>query len=315
MAEIRVESRWKRVLGNRSLPFLVQWAIRRGFRVATARMRTLPDFVIIGAQRCGTTSLYNYLIEHPAVSPAFMKETHFFDFSFHKGVNWYRAFFPCAYGFSAVPGERCSQKRGSRPGAGVKPKRGRQAFVTGESTPYYLFHPRVPERVKQTVPEVKLIVLLRNPVDRAYSHYHHELRTGAEQSPFEDALKRENEVLPREAAKILEDASYRSFSHVHHSYLSRGIYVDQLRRWIELFGRESMIIVRSEDFCDDPATTVDQVFRFLGLPSWTTDRYKKYNLAHYEPLDAATRERLIAYYEPHNRRLYEYLGLDMGWEN
>jgi hypothetical protein len=110
VTEVRGESQWKRALGNNSLPFLVQWVIRRGFRVVTARMRTLPDFIIIGAQRCGTTSLYNYLVEHPRVSPAFMKETHFFDFNFHKGVNWYRAFFPSA-GFLSSPYQASLQPR------------------------------------------------------------------------------------------------------------------------------------------------------------------------------------------------------------
>ncbi len=288
--------------------------------MATARLRTLPDFVIIGAQRCGTTSLYNYLVEHPHVSPAFMKETHFFDFHFHRGVNWYRSFFPTAHGFSAagfrsVTYERSVELTGIHPSNRALKGRSRQGILTGESTPYYLFYPHAPQRVKEVVPGVKLIVLLRNPVDRAYSHYHHEVRTGAETASFEDALEREGEILPGEVAKIWEDGHYRSFSHIHHSYLSRGIYVDQLRRWIEIFGRERMIIIRSEDFFTDPALTVDRVFRFLGLPGWTASQYMKYNLAHYDPMDATTRNRLLAHFEPHNRRLYEHLHLDLGWEN
>jgi hypothetical protein len=287
--------------------------------MATARMRTLPDFLIIGAQRCGTTSLYNYLVEHPSVSPAFMKETHFFDFNFHKGVNWYRAFFPSA-GLLSSPYQVPLQARHSDARPPGQRSDGRRQRLTGESTPYYLFYPHAPRRVKETIPGVKLIVLLRNPVDRAYSHYHHEVRTGAEKASFEDALERERETMPREVAKIREDARYTSFSHVHHAYLSRGIYVDQLQPWVELFGRERMIIISSEDFYADPATAVGQVFDFLGMPGWTSSRYKKYNEAQYDRMDTAIRDRLIAYYKPHNQRLYEYLDREripirLDWEN
>ena len=296
--------------------------------MATARLRTLPDFIIIGAQRCGTTSLYNYLAQHPSVLPAFMKETHFFDFHFHKGVSWYRAFFPparrfrTAAGFSSadsVPsGRRASSQR--TPDEGQR-KGGQRGFITGESTPYYLFYPHAAYRIKETVPSVKLIVLLRNPVDRAYSHYHHEVRTGAETASFEDALVRERETVPGETARILEDGRYRSVPHIHHSYLSRGIYADQLPRWVELFGSERMMIVKSEDFDKDPALTADQVFHFLDLPGWkSADGYEKYNLAHYESMHPDTRARLLSYFEPHNLRLRDYLAarripVRLDWEN
>ena len=320
MAGIREQSQWKRVLGSRSLPFLLQWGIRRGFRILTARIRSLPDFLIIGAQRCGTTSLYNYLVEHPHVSPAFMKETHFFDLHFHRGANWYRAFFPTTHrfsvaGFGLARRDRSVKPADDHPSNDAFRSRSHRRTLTGESTPYYLFYPHAPQRVKVMIPEVKLIVLLRNPVDRAYSHYHHEVRTGAEAASFEDALEREAEIMPGEIAKTWEDGRYRSFSHIHHSYLSRGIYVDQLRRWIELFGREQMIVIRSEDLYRDPAMTVDRVLRFLGLSRWTKSQYTMYNLAHYDRMDAAIRNRLLAHFEPHNRRLYEYLHVDMGWEN
>jgi len=258
----------------------------------------MPDFIIIGAQRCGTTSLYNYLMEHPNVVPAFRKEVHFFDNHFSKGITWYRSHFPFAI-------HKHYAKRIRH-----------QDFITGEATPYYIFHPHAPQRVLETVPRVKLIVLLRNPVDRAYSHYHHEVKMGGETLSFEDAIEREQEKLPVEMAKMLEDKNYNSFDHQKYSYLSRGIYVDQLENWTSFFHREQILVLKSEDFFNDPATTLEQVIEFLSLPNWKlSNEYKEYNRAHYPEMDAATRERLSDYFEPHNQRLYEYLGVNLGWNN
>jgi hypothetical protein len=294
--------------------------------MATSPLRTLPDFVIIGAQRCGTTSLYNYLVQHPDVAPAFIKETHFFDLYFGRGLNWYRAYFPILSGLSwKEPGAGWLGQ--ILPGHGPATVGVRQRHVlTGESTPYYLFHPHAPRRIEEAVPNVKLLVLLRNPVDRAHSHYHHEVRMGAEERSFEEAIEREEKSLASETARLLEDEGYRSFTHMHHSYLARGIYVDQIQRWTEFFGRDQMMILRSEDFYHDPSACLEQVMHFLGLPgsgeypraqSGTGQKqgsYEKYRLGQYAEMDAATRRQLDAYFEPHNQRLFGYLGTDLGWE-
>lgn len=289
----------------RHLPFLAQWAGQRLFRRLTARWRTLPDFVIIGAQRCGTTSLYNYLVDHPGVATAFMKETHFFDLHFSKGLGWYRAHFPLV-------------STGRRVAGPPRP-------LVGEATPYYLFYPHAAPRLRAALPDAKLMVLLRNPVDRAYSHYHHEVSMGVETLSFEEALSREESVLPAETARITADGRYRSFAHFHGSYLARGIYIDQLVPWIHssppdavrqgwgcTLTNDNLMIIRSESFYADPAAVVRQVFAFLGLPAWTSGTYKKYNLAHYDGMNPATRERLAAFYRPHNQRLYEAFGMDLG---
>jgi hypothetical protein len=278
----------QRALSRYSLRFVAKWAVQRVFRGLTAWGRTLPDFIIIGAQRCGTTSLYNYMADHPGVASAFLKETHFFDIHFAKGLSWYRAHFPFAWG----------QRRP----------------VVGEATPYYLFYPHAPHRVRDTVPGAKLIVLLRNPADRAYSHYHHEVSTGVETASFEEALKREESTLPGETARVVADEGYRSFAHFHYSYLARGIYVDQIHPWTKLFDKEHLLIIKSEDFYADPAAVVGQVFRFLDLPPWTSGTYEKYNLAHYADMNPATRDRLEAFFQPHNQRLYDVLGTDLGWD-
>jgi hypothetical protein len=287
----------KRVLQRHSLSFLIGWALRNGFRQLTGRMRTLPDFIIIGGQRCGTTSLYNYLVEHPQVSPAFMKETHFFTRNYRKGLNWYRANFPPLWYRN-----RTQRRDGTD-------------LVSGEATPYYLFYPHTPQRVSKAVPDAKLIVLLRNPVDRAYSQYHHEIRQGLVTLSFKDALKREQEELPKETAKILGDEDYHSVVHQSYSYVARGIYVDQLERWTQYFSKEQMLILRSEDLAEEPVSTLGQVADFLKLPRWQPREYTRYHLAHYDPIDPATRERLANHFRDHNQRLYEFLGRDFCWES
>jgi hypothetical protein len=284
-----------RAVGKYPVPYLAGWAIRLGFRLLTSRWRTLPDFIVIGVQRGGTTSLYNYLARHPHVIPSFMKETHFFDNFYDRGMMWYRAQFPCTMrGNIAVP------RRDGR-------------WITGEATPYYMFYHHAPKRILACVPNVKLIVLLRNPVDRAYSHYHHEVKMGTEQLSFEAALQREEKELSSEERKIQQDESYRSFFHQHYTYMSRGIYVDQLVRWSALFDSEQILVLKSESFYHNPEAVLHQVTDFLCLSTLELREYEQYNLNQYSPMESATRERLLAYFEPYNQRLYEFLGIDLGW--
>ena len=275
----------RRALSRHSLPYLAMWATRRAWRMLTKRWRRLPDFLIIGGQRCGTTSLYNYLVEHPGVAPAFVKEVHFFDNRFEKGPGWYRAHFPLG---------------GSK--------------VTGESSPYYLFHPHAPRRAFATVPGARLIVLLRNPIERAISQYHHQVRMGLETLSFEAALDKEARELAGEQERMEADEGYHSPLHQAYSYLARGIYVDQLGAWLRYYEREQMLILRSEDLYADPPATLARTTAFLGLPAWSPDSYPRYNRGDYAELSAAMRRRLGDYFEPHNQRLYEFLDIDFGWQ-
>ena len=144
---------------------------------------------------------------------------------------------------------------------------------------------------------------MRNPVDRAYSHYHHTLRLGFETLSFEDAIKSEAERLDGEREKILEDEPYRSRSHQSFSYVSRGIYVDQLEAWMRAFARDQILILKSEDFYAEPAAVLRRVQQFLGLPAWQSNVYKKYNGAAYPDMDASMRKRLVDFFKPHNKRL------------
>lgn len=285
----------KRLIDPKPLPPFLKRVVKAP-RALTARIRLLPDFLIIGAQRCGTTSLQRYLIRHPCIAPAFRKEVHFFDRNLRKGTTWYREHFPSfLYKYYVMTILR-------------------RQFMTCEATPSYIFYPHAPRRIFEIVPRVKLIVLLRNPVDRAYSHYQHEVGLKYEALSFEEAIKQEPERLNGEREKILVDEAYDSYRYRHYSYMSRGVYADQLEVWMTLFPKEQIFIVRSEDFFAEPSRVFHQVLRFLELPAWELPNYKQYNGREYTTMDAATRRRLIQYFEPHNRRLYEFLGRNFCWD-
>jgi hypothetical protein len=247
-----------------------------------------PDYLIIGAQRSGTTSLYTYLRHNRHIGKARKKEVHFFDFNYDRGMGWYKHHFP------TLLAKRSAERRLGGP------------YITGEASPYYLVNPLVPARVHEALPSVKLIVLLRDPVNRAYSHFQQQRRLGNEtSSSFEEAIERETGVLDSESPSSLV---YRKFS-----YLVRGIYVDQLERWLSLFPREQMLILQSEDFFRDPASTEKAVCEFLGIPPRRRAKYPRRSKKRYPELAPATREFLSSHYRDHNRRLYDYLGRDFGW--
>ena len=265
----------------------------------SGEMGALPDFVIIGAQKSGTTSLYHLLTKHPYVEPAAFKELQYFDLLFEEGIEWYRQCF--------LPPQQ---------------KNGRQT-ITGEGTPSYLFHPLAPERMATVIPQARLIALLRNPVDRAYSDYHHRVSNGQETRSFEEAIEVEEKRLRGEREKVFEDKNYgidpASSEHLPKSinvdqYLSRGIYVNHLLRWSTFFKEEQMLILKSEDFFERPQETLKLMLDFLDLPDWKPEGWEIRKRGGYErEMDPPARRRLEDLFEPHNQRLYEYLGVDFGW--
>jgi hypothetical protein len=248
-----------------------------------------PDFVIIGTQKGGTTFLYDLLGQHPNVQPAMRKEIHYFDRYFDKGTDWYLSRFPTPTWMD-----------------------GRKS-ITGEATPYYLFHPHAARRMAQAAPQARLIALLRDLVDRAHSSYRHQARQGRETLEFEEALEAEETRLRGERDRMLEDEHYASFNYQHFTYLSRGIYVDQLMEWSKFFSRDQMLVLKSEDLFDQTENVLKNVLDFLDLPDWEPEATQPSHAYNYPGMSAATRQRLCDYFEPHNRRLYEYLGEDFGW--
>ena len=263
--------------------------IRAEYRQATAQLRGLPSTLIIGTQKGGTTSLFNYLVQHPYVLPLLSKVTHYFDFNYAGGVTWYRAQFPYA-------------------------RRLQGSTLTLDASPYYMVHPLVPERAARLLPGVKLIALLRNPVDRALSHYQHEVRGGREPLSFAEALDREQERLAGEEERLRREPAYYSWNHHRYAYTRRGLYVTQLRRWAQHFPREQLLVLQSEWLFRDPPAASAAVFRFLGLRPHQLERYETFLPGDYErKLPEALHARLTAYFEPHNRELFRWLGEEFDW--
>jgi Sulfotransferase domain len=245
----------------------------------------LPDAVIVGAQKCGTTSLYHYLLHHAAVFRPRKKEIHYFDNNYHHGSTWYRLHF--------------SRRHGG---------------LNFESSPYYLFHPKVPERLAATLPHAKLIVMLRDPVARAYSHYWHERRLGHEHLSFADAVAAEDERLAGESTRLREDDGYRSYNHEHYSYVARGRYVEQIERWFQFFPRNQFLFVDSERFSANPVQEMVRVTAFLGLSPLGEIAWTKQNVGSYaDRIEPSLRRALCARFADANRDLDNITGATWSW--
>src|SRR5262245_42743754 len=194
-------------------------------RTPTGGLRRLPDLLVIGAQRCGTSSLYRYLGRHPDVTPSLRKEVEYFSRRFDRGERWYRAHFALANG------------------------RSRLAF---EATPDYLFHPFAAQRAAGVVPGARLVVMLREPIARAWSHYHHMVALGHEPLDFDAAVAAEPDRCAPDLRRLADDPYHDPVALLRYSYVARGRYAEQLSRWREHFPADRMLVVRSEDFFADP---------------------------------------------------------------
>ncbi len=269
----------------------------------TAGHRPPPDFLIIGAKKAGTSSLMNWLLRHPAVERMFpaaerVKSPHYFDINYWRGPQWYRSHFPTA---------AARRRHGSRVGA---------ATVVGEASPYYLFHPAAAERAAGLLPDVRVIALLREPVSRAYSNYWDRRAFGTEDLPtFEQAIDAEPARLATvDQDRLLTDPRYYSVHHDHHSYVARGGYAEQLRRWTDHVPPERMLVLRAESLFTDPVATFAQVQRFLQIPVQDRLALSPFNARKRPPMDPDTRARLTEHYRPLNAELYDLLGCDLGWD-
>lgn len=216
------------------------------------------------------------MIQHPQILGTNRKEIHFFDKKYVKGIEWYKQQFP-------------SKPVGSR------------LLLIGEATPSYIFDPKVPNRINNHLPNVKLIILLRNPVDRAYSQYHMQLRSKKHEL-FPNGLNKD--------ALTFEDVLDKNIG----DYLSRGIYAEQLERWVKLFPRRQLLILQSERFFTNPEETLKKVFDFLGLPRHELEHYEQYRKGEYDEMNPKTREKLLAFFKSHNQRVYQLLEENFKWD-
>jgi hypothetical protein len=267
-----------------------EWKVRR----ASAHLRVLPDFLIIGTMKGGTTSLYDYLCRHNKVEVAFRKEVHYFDGNYTRGTPWYRGNFPT---------RRQMQQLG-------------QGGVTGEATPYYLYHQAAAERIAGLVPHALLIAVLRDPADRAISHYFHSVRTGMDTRPIRQAFAEEKMYVQAEEERVLRD-DYTSDQHRMWSYVARGHYAQQLEEYYKRFSRKQILVLKSEDLFADPQSAVDEVTQFLGIDPVVLNDVKVLNAGTYSKSDSSeveqVREELQHYFRPHNEKLSGLLDRDFMW--
>lgn len=270
--------------------------LRRHIYYVTGPLRVLPDFIIIGCQKCATTSLYDYMVQHPNISPATYKEIHFFDSNYNVGLTWYRSFFPTFF-------------------YKIFSKLRKKKFVTGEASPMYIFNPIVPNRMSRILPKVKLIAILRNPIDRAYSHYSMQVKNGYETLSFEEAIANEEKRIRGEREKEASDENYVGINLRDFSYLSRGKYVEQLQIWLNYFPKDQFLIIRTEDLEENPAYAMSKIFEFLELPNCEIKNPPKMNVGEYKPMNPSTRKTLIEYFKPYNEQLCKLLNVNFDWDN
>lgn len=263
---------------------------------ATSRIRPLPEFLIAGAQRCGTTSFYKTLAQHPDVLPAGLhKGVHFFDTNYQQGLGWYRGHFPTQ--LSRAWHER---RTGTAP-------------ITGEASPYYMFHPAAPARIAECLPEIKIVVILRDPVERAYSAYTHERARGFETLDFMDALDREQDRLRGDHERLLNDPTYVSTAHQHNAYVARGQYAEQLENLEAALGRDLLHVIDADEMFADFAQSFQAVQSFLGLRPWLPEALQQRNTRPRASLDGAVRDRLESHFAPWDERLSTWWGKTPSW--
>lgn len=263
--------------------------------------RPLPDLLIIGGQRCGTSSLYKYLGAHPLVVPSLRKEIRYLNRHHAKGEEWYRAHFASRWHRSWL------ERRHGRPP------------LTFEATPAYLFHPLAARRAGALLPDARILALLRNPVDRARSHYDHSVSRGWETLTFEEALAAEPDRLAGLAERLAADPDFYSNDYLRYSYVARGFYAEQLEAWLAVYPRERVLVLRSEELFQAPVPAFHRLLDFLGLPHWTPPQmgnhsYRGAAKPTRPEMDPKLRARLVATFAPHSRRLEQLLGQDLGWD-
>ena len=263
---------------------------------ASAGLRAQPDFLLVGAQRCGTTSLFRALMSHPNVLRANLhKGVNYFDVNHERGRRWYLSHFPLA-------------ARARRLAAA-----GQDHAQVFDASGYYMFHPHAPSRIAAELPGVKIVAMVRDPVERAFSAYKHEKARGFETEPLDRALALEDGRIEPELARMLADPTYQSAVYRHQAYRRRGHYAEQLQQFADLLGRDRVHVVQSERFFSTPEDEYGRLLEFLDLPRVMPGSFDQYNPRPSAPLDPAVSDQLRAHFEPYDAQLEAFLGARPAW--
>ncbi len=259
-------------------------------------LHLLPDFYILGAQKSGTTALFDYLTRHPNI-PLTIKDIRFFDKYYDKGLDWYRLHFPLK--ILKFTSQKINTKQ----------------FMIGEATERYLEYPHAPKRIKKITPNAKFLIILRNPIERTYSHYNFNVMRNKENRSFEDAIFHEFERIKNEFKKMQMDENYYSDEYFRYAYLDRSIYVEKLKKWLEIFPRDQFFIIENEELSQNTSKVYVEVLKFLNLPKFELNEYKKIFTSKYKQpkIEQKVRDKLIEFFNPYNEELYKILGVNYDW--
>ncbi|GAA3777135.1 hypothetical protein GCM10022271_06650 [Corallibacter vietnamensis] len=277
---------------KKRVKFLIKkiiFILRFKFRKLRGGDRMQPSFMIVGAQKAGTTSLYHYLIQHPSIKSALKKEVNYFDKNYYKGDSWYKAFFPIEKNDNSI---------------------------TGEATPFYMFHPLSMKRLAEYNPNFKIIVLLREPASRAISHYYHEVRNKREDLGMREAFKMEDTRLEKEFDNIQNNPKHDCYNLQRFSYKDRGYYVGQIKEIKTHFKEENIMIIDSKEFFKNTQEMVKEVLEFLKVDSdLKIKTKKKFNIGTYtkDPDEKKILNELKTDYKESNEELFKVLGRRFDW--
>jgi len=264
--------------------------IHRNFNGITSPLRKLPDFLVLGGKRCGTTSLFQFLRQHPDISNPTVDHMGFFDDNYKLGINYYKSFFPLKTKRSVIK-------------------------LDYDVTTSYLTSPYVPERVSKYMPDIKMIILLRNPVTRAWSEYHSNLRGDPSYGKFETYI--DNELKELETINFSEKVLKNDYDlkDPRNNYLKKGLYVDFLKKWFNFFPKKNFLILPTELFAKNEKLVYSQIFEFLGLPNSEIKNTNRMEKGNYDPIDEKLRLKLDIFFKPKNLELFQLLGTQFDWEN
>ena len=268
-------------------------------RGMTRSPRAMPHFIVIGAQKAGTSSMFAYLKQHKQILRPAFKEIYYFDRHYQRGLSWYGCNFP-----SRATIERMNDRLG-RP------------HLTFEATATYIFDPKTPERIAHDLETRKFIALLRDPVDRAISAYWHARRMGKETRSLQEAMKEDRNRLEAEMTFEKNGGPPPSGAPPKPRYLRRGVYHESVRRWLSTFAPENLLVLQSETMFADPRTAMAKTFAFLNLEPADDIRFDAQNVGAYagasrDP-DTEMRRWLSAFYRPYNEELNRIAGCAMTW--
>ena len=278
------------------------FSLKKSYQTITSNLRVLPNFIIIGAGRAGTTSLYNYLIQHPSIFAASTKnneniaDLHFFEHMISNKTSWYKSHFPTIFTKKFFE------------------SKSKMKFITGEYTSTYMYNRNVPKRIFELIPNIKLIIILRNPVEKAYSTYSQQLSFNEHTMSFEETVKAELRRIELSKNYPELNSNDPDFgNHVMHNLVRHGIYFDYLNEWFKIFPKKQFFIIDSEKLKNSTQDTLDDVFKFLDVQPHKISNLSKINVGQYTKIDDSSKKILTDFYLLHNEKLYNLLGSRYSW--